>query len=330
MDMKKEALLIVVLLVLPMLVFAAPPSFHIFSGSVVCENSQNPNGNNILVNVSNGTNSFVEQVAITNNQYFVVIEADSGYNVSFYASDDFLNSTPYVPYGMSEINFSLSSSNGFCEVSSDPNTGDPSSSSTTSDNTITSDSSTTNNDDSSNDDSDQVVCGDGTCEGDETCSSCPTDCGECENWELSGPEIDLSSNEVAEVIVQGGQYELIIGDNRYSLTVSEISSGGLKVNINGADYDVPFEGSINVEVEGNTLQLSYLDVNGNKAKITVRKIELTSAENPFVFKGLLLMLLGIMVVVIIGFIILRYVNKGAGKKLVGKSAKDKNLLAGPK
>ena len=104
-------------------------------------------------------------------------------------------------------------------------------------------------------------CGDLTCDIDEYCETCPTDCGTCPAnlWEEGPFEINVSENDsYAEIVSAGGNYSLTIGSNSQPIVIQNIDSKLILLALNNKVYEIPFENTIEIYVDGNRLLVSYL------------------------------------------------------------------------
>lgn len=305
--------MIFLLFVVPF-VSALPPSFHVFSGSVTCENSENPNGDQLSVTITNGTDTMQETATISNEVYSLVVSADTGYNVSFYASGTFLDSVDYQPYSITEMNFSLSSGHSFCTAGSGTTTGTTGGSS--------------GGGGGGGGSLKTNTCGDGDCDLGETCSGCPEDCGSCDSWELSGSSVNLDEDDVVEVVSTGGNYELILDGATTPFNIASVSDESLIIVMDGQSYTISLMGSQELDKGEHNLQISYLDNANGKAKLSFRKI-LERAVTPYPVNDVLYFVGGVVLFGVLIFFFVRWLNKHVQGKSISTSKK-KGLLAGPR
>ncbi|MCD4759385.1 hypothetical protein K8R33_00670, partial [archaeon] len=122
--MKRGIIILLMILILPAIVIAAPPSFHIFSGTISCADDSLVSSGNLVVKWYNETDEFTQTVSISNGLYTVLIDADDTFDVDFSAGGELLGTYDYVPYGISEgIDFTLGADNSVCaEDDDDPPT----------------------------------------------------------------------------------------------------------------------------------------------------------------------------------------------------------------
>ncbi len=122
-------------------------------------------------------------------------------------------------------------------------------------------------------------CGDNICSNDESCS-CSDDCGECvfsDDWSLSGNEIDITNNAV-RVITSGGEYSLIIRDTVEILTVKEIKDDSVVIVVDGREYLVGIEESVEMDVKDYDVYVSYLEMNNGRIMLTFQNEWIRAAE----------------------------------------------------
>ena len=143
----KKGMLLIILLFCVSFVVAQPPSFHVFSGYVSCEEFDGHLTDYSISATIYGDNiSSSFQGEINGGEYVIFVD-DSKFNcseecgVNFVVSGENFVGTNYSSMGFDIFNITLSAEHSLC--------------------------------------SSGTVCEDGTCEGDETCSSCPADCGTC-------------------------------------------------------------------------------------------------------------------------------------------------------
>ena len=157
--MKRGLLLFMTLLFIVPFV-SAVPTFNLFSGEVFC-GSTAQTGYTLFAVVDNGTDTFNETGTVSaTGEYVLIVGAVNGYNVSFYVNDAFVEGVAYNESSwIRDKNITLGAGHSLC--------------------------------------SSGTVCGDGNCEGSETCSSCPADCGTC-GGPTGGPSGTTSDDECGD------------------------------------------------------------------------------------------------------------------------------------
>lgn len=125
--------------------YAQPPMYHEFYGEAKClDGDLLLDGTNVIIKFGDIDN--YANVLVNNGKYHIIIQGSVGDNealIEFYASSELLGSEEFTPFGFSNLDL-ISQDNSLCEVQ-------------------------------------EPYCGDGICNGDETCSSCPSDCGTCDD-----------------------------------------------------------------------------------------------------------------------------------------------------
>jgi len=115
LDMKREGYIVVsiILLISIGLAYAAPPSFHIFSGNVHCENDPLTPLVTYAISATadNGTHSFdVDGSVSDEGEYFFIIDADPTYTIYFYIDSVEVGSSAYTMFGITnDLDFTTSS-----------------------------------------------------------------------------------------------------------------------------------------------------------------------------------------------------------------------------
>jgi len=117
--MKREGYIVlsIILLVSLGLVYAAPPSFHIFSGNVYCEGDPLTPLVTYVVSatVDNGTDSFDVDGSISDEgEYFFIIDADTTYTVYFYIDSVEVGSAAYEMFGVTNNLDFITASELYC------------------------------------------------------------------------------------------------------------------------------------------------------------------------------------------------------------------------
>jgi len=113
--MKREGYIVVsiILLISIGLAYAAPPSFHIFSGNVHCENDPLTPLVTYAISATadNGTHSFdVDGSVSDEGEYFFIIDADPTYTIYFYIDSVEVGSSAYTMFGITnDLDFTTSS-----------------------------------------------------------------------------------------------------------------------------------------------------------------------------------------------------------------------------
>ena len=336
--MKRGILLVLTLLFLPLFVSAAPPSFHIFSGYVSCDDGDFVDGESLTLIVFNSSNNFTQSVSISSGVYSVLVDADTTYTVNFTADGTYLDQYPYQAYGFSEeVNFTLASDHSFCEEDAPPPNNN----------------NNNNNDECGNDDVESgedcdgddldgetcitlgyasgtlgcnddcefdvsdclngtgTYCGDGTCNSGENCDTCPEDCEPCGNeWELSGPDVGLNDSELEEVVSIGGDYVLISPDGNYDFSVYNVGTDSVMVDINGQTYTISYQSTQELVVGDYEFEISYLETNEGKAKLSFKKIGLRGVTSYQDQAGeILYYIIGVVVLGGLIFFFVRWITK---------------------
>ncbi len=299
----------VILLILPFV--NAVPTFNLFNGNVLCDSSVQT-GYAITANVTNGTDIFSVIGGVSGSgEYAIVVGAANGYNVSFYVDDVFVEK---VEYDESLININndlvLASDHDLCYVApADPPAdtpggggGGPSAPSTPS--------VPSNDDDSTDDDSvGDVVVGDWE----------PTD---------DGSAVDVSE-ETTEVVTNGGEYVLVIDESPYDFSVYAVNSESAKIWIDDAEYIVPVNSNVELEIDGRIVLASYLETQDGLARLSFQNAGVRATQS-FNIMYVVYIVAGI---IVIGVGIFFLIKKLSGEKPKFKSNKkdsDSGLLSGPK
>jgi len=334
--MKRGLIILVLLFALPLV--SAVPTFNLFNGEVLCS-SDVETSYSIYVNVDNGTNSFNETGSVSSSgEYALVVGASEGYNISFYVDSVFVMTILYNESAwVRSQDLSLASDHDLCyEAPDNPPGGNPPSGDPPSGNPPSNPPS--------------AYCGDGNCDSDESCSDCSEDCGQCpppaNDWDLSGPIVDVPQEGAVEVISIGGDYDLVMEGITTPFSIWDVSSENAKIDINGLTYEIPFEGTIEIEVGDYSVLASYLSNQDGKAKIAFNNAGIR-AVSAFPGMAIVYWILGIIIFGVGVFFLVKWIknrksimsnpkmpvktallkpSKGKGK-IVNK--KDRNLLSGP-
>jgi hypothetical protein len=341
----KRGLLVILVLLFALPLVSAVPTFNLFNGNVLCDGDVQT-GYSVYTNVYNGTDVFNETGSVSSSgEYALVVGANDGYNISFYVDNVIITTVLYNESSwVRNQDLSLAGSHALCD---DGDTGGGN----------------TGGDDDDDDDDNgggadpRPYCGDGTCDTDESCSGCAEDCGQCpppaDDWELSGPTVDVPQEGVIEVVSVGGDYDLLIEGTSSPFSIWDVSSESAKIDIDGVTYVIPYEATVEIGVGDYSVLVSYLATNDGKAKIAFNNAGIRAIS---AFPGAVVVywVLGIIIVGVGIFFLLRwYKNRKPGvgkskvedeksktpvktlslkpskekKKVVNK--KDRNLLSGP-
>jgi hypothetical protein len=115
LSMKRDGYIVIciILLVSLGLAYAAPPSFHIFSGNVYCQDDPLIPlvTYAISATVDNGTDSFNADGSVSaEGEYFFIIDADTTYTIYFYIDGEEVGSSEYTMFGVTnDLDFTTTS-----------------------------------------------------------------------------------------------------------------------------------------------------------------------------------------------------------------------------
>ena len=317
--MKRGLLLVLLVFILPA-VTAFPPSFHLFSGYVGCNDSL-VDGKDLTLVVFNATNSDESSVSISNGAYFIIIDSEPGFEINFSAGNTFLATYAYHPYGFSnEVNFTVDSGDAFCASGDDGGDnnggggggggggsgggGAPAGGG-------------------------ESTCGDESCDSSEDCNNCVIDCGECDVWELSEIIVDLDESLTVEIITAGGDYTLIYGGQEYVFNIFNISDESFVIDVFDESYNILFGGTETFFIGDQEIQISYLGKSGDRIRVAFSKIssrEVTAyAMNNFIYY-----IASVIIFAIIIFFVIRSLNKrgeqSSKPNLMSRVKMDRNML----
>jgi len=297
--MKRGILLVLLVFIIPV-VAALPPSFHLFSGYVSCNDSL-VDGKSLTLTVFNSTDSAESSVALVDGLYYVVIDSEAGNDINFSAGETFLGNYTYQPYGVNfGLNFTIDSGDAFCVVDSDPgNDGD-------------------NDGDGSGggdgDDDDDTpsgggsYCGDGTCNSGELCDICLADCGECDAEEPDDFVVNLDEALTVEILTSGGDHTLIFGEEEISFNVFNISEERIMIDILDNSYEILFGGAGTFFIGEQEIQVSYLGNNDEIARVAFSKVSHREVTT-YSIGNFIYYVAGVIVFAVVVFFIIRAVNK---------------------
>ena len=364
--MKRGILLLVLLFVMP---FAnAVPTLNLFNGDVLCDSTAQTSYS-IYANVSDGSDSFNVSGSVSySGEYILFVGASNGYNISFYVDDVLIKTVPYNE-SLIEIDndLVLDSSHALCY--SDPGSGPGSDPGGNGDADECGDDDVNQNfEECDGDDLDDETCltldfdggtlgckedctfdvssctggssycGDGNCDTNESCVNCEGDCGECppdeDEWNLSGPTVDVPQEGVMEVVTVGGEYVLVLSNDSYNFSVYEVNSESIKIWIDDAEYILSSNTNLELNVGDSIVLVSYLDFQDDLVKLSFQNagVRATMMNTGvlfivFLIVGLILVSVGIL------FLIRKLsANKSGLKNPISKKedSEDAGLLAGPK
>ena len=294
--MKRGLLLVLLVFILPVVV-ALPPSFHLFSGYVSC-NDTFVDGKSLTLEVFNLTYSEEYSASIVDGLYYVIIDSELGNEVNFSAGDTFLANHNYQPYGVDfELNFTVDSGDSFCAsgdvVDNGGNGGG-------------------NGGGSGSSSGGGSYCGDGTCNTGEDCSNCVDDCGFCGGEYLNESVINLDEALTVEILTSAGDYTLIYGGEEFNFTIFNISDEYFQIDIFNNPHEILFGGAETFFIGDQEVQVSYLGKQGEKIRVAFSKISRREVT-AYSLGNFIYYVVGVMVFAIIMFFIIRFVNKRKGR-----------------
>ncbi len=354
--MKRGILISLLVLILP-IVSAVPPSFHIYEGYVYCGDTLV--SDKILdityYNVSDWNMNGWDEITIVNGKYQVLVEAYLGYNVSFFANLIELEDIAYVPYGLTELNFTVDPASDYCYI---PVVNPPGSGGTTGgggdecgDNSVNQDweecDGTDLNDEtcaslgfdsgvlrcypaghSSECEFNTTACvgalpecGDGTCDVGENCFTCYQDCGVCGN-----NQIDLTEVNDREVTAQETAYQIIFSDGEYIFNVVSVSNEKVQLLFESQTYDVVLGQTRAIDFGAHNVGVNYVSYQDGTARVSFSKMDLRQVVSYNSYEVLYFLGGGIVFVVLIFFFVRWLGNRSKPQNLTGTT----NLLGSNK
>lgn len=112
-----------------------------------------------------------------------------------------------------------------------------------------------------------TFCGNGICEGMESCSDCPEDCGKC----IAELNRVYLYDEVESLETFGGRYEIVIEGIKYLISIYDINKENLKILYDGKIYTINISQSQLIQLDGTPVKISFAGYENNLAKLNINK-----------------------------------------------------------
>nr|MBA4405324.1 hypothetical protein [Nanoarchaeum sp.] len=147
-------------------------------------------------------------------------------------------------------------------------------------------------------------CGDNRCNSNENCNTCTRDCGSCSSEDSNTIYLIPGVNNFIQT--SGGEYDLVINDKHYTITIQNINQNTLDIVYNDDVRTINFNGYVLFTLDDQPLKLIYSSNTNNQAGLilVLEKIPVYGTYNPYEFTYFWIYFI-IYLVVILLFIIFR-------------------------
>ena len=92
------------------------------------------------------------------------------------------------------------------------------------------------------------------------------------DWDLSEFEFNIGENETVEIISEGGEYQITLGNTTYNISIYNITDEGANFDIKGMIYGISFHETKEFTVDEHAVRVSYLEKSEDKVKISFTRI----------------------------------------------------------
>ncbi len=95
---------------------------------------------------------------------------------------------------------------------------------------------------------------------------------ETPEWNLSDYSFSVEENETIEIISEGGEYQVVLGNTTYNVSIYNITEEGAQFDIAGKTYHILFHETKEFTIDEHALRISYLERSEDKVKIAFTRV----------------------------------------------------------